>query len=253
MNTSHDQYFHDQIRRQTGLEAASMVLAECAETLGWDIAAFHVDKDAHCLPRRRDGEFIARGMGWPKDCLDGWIRRDLGRHCPAGIVSGRRSDPFAWFCEGDETEWFGSHMSPPQRQAMDHYGRYIAGGVTVPVRLNDRRIGYVSWCTRSRGSLRQGFRDTLSSVFLLSHTFIRHAESLWSPPGEPSAEALTAREVECLSWAARGKTEEEIGIILQRSRDTIHFHLRNAGLKLEAANRAHAIAIACTRGLISLN
>ncbi|MFP5305982.1 MAG: LuxR family transcriptional regulator, partial [Gammaproteobacteria bacterium] len=125
--TSHDQYFHDQIRRQTSLEAASLTLAECAESLGWDLAAFHVDKDANCLPRCRDGDFIAHAMGWPTDCLQGWVRRGFGRHCPAGIASGRRSDPFAWLCEDDA--WFDGEMLPQQREVMDYYGRYIAGGV----------------------------------------------------------------------------------------------------------------------------
>ena len=41
-------------------------------------------------------------------------------------------------------------------------------------------------------------------------------------------------------------------MLIHRSRDTVHFHLRNAAMKLDAGNRTHAVAIACTRGLISL-
>ena len=40
--------------------------------------------------------------------------------------------------------------------------------------------------------------------------------------------------------------------IVSRSRDTVHFHLQNAIRKLDANNRTHAVAIACSRGLITL-
>jgi len=67
-----------------------------------------------------------------------------------------------------------------------------------------------------------------------------------------SACNLTKREIECLTWAARGKTEEEIGMIIHRSHSTARFHLRSAIRKLGASNRSHAIAIVCSLGLISV-
>ena len=63
---------------------------------------------------------------------------------------------------------------------------------------------------------------------------------------------LTDREIECLTWAARGKTEEEIAMIIHRSHSTARFHLRSAIRKLGASNRSHAIAMVCSRGLISV-
>jgi DNA-binding CsgD family transcriptional regulator len=62
---------------------------------------------------------------------------------------------------------------------------------------------------------------------------------------------LTVREAECLTWAARGKTSEEIARVLHRSSETVEFHLSNAMLKLGARNRTHAVAIATARGLIA--
>jgi DNA-binding response OmpR family regulator len=43
---------------------------------------------------------------------------------------------------------------------------------------------------------------------------------------------LREREVETLTWAARGKTFEEIGTILSLSKRTVEFHLDNARRKL---------------------
>jgi DNA-binding CsgD family transcriptional regulator len=86
-----------------------------------------------------------------------------------------------------------------------------------------------------------------------SHVFIRHVEGLLaSQTRQRGPNQLTEREIECLTWAARGNSEDAIALELHRSRDTVHFHLQNAVRKLDANNRTHAVAIACSRGLISL-
>lgn len=53
---------------------------------------------------------------------------------------------------------------------------------------------------------------------------------------------LSTKEYECLHWVGMGKTSEEIAIILEISRHTVNFHLRNAFAKLDAPNRPAAIA-----------
>jgi LuxR family transcriptional regulator, quorum-sensing system regulator BjaR1 len=62
---------------------------------------------------------------------------------------------------------------------------------------------------------------------------------------------LTRREIECLKWAADGKTEWEISAILNVSEHTADKHLANAHRKLGAANRAQAVANAIRWGLIT--
>ncbi len=52
---------------------------------------------------------------------------------------------------------------------------------------------------------------------------------------------ISARERECLQWAAKGKTSWEISQILGVTESTIIYHLRNATRKLDAANRLHAV------------
>lgn len=61
---------------------------------------------------------------------------------------------------------------------------------------------------------------------------------------------LTRREVECLSWAANGKSEWEISQILGISEHTSEKHLLNAKTKLGTVNRVHAVAEAIRRGYI---
>jgi len=53
-----------------------------------------------------------------------------------------------------------------------------------------------------------------------------------------------------LTWAARGKTSAEIGVILDLSKRTVDFHLDNARTKLGAATRIEAAIKAVTGRLI---
>lgn len=68
--------------------------------------------------------------------------------------------------------------------------------------------------------------------------------------GDVPPARLTMREIECLAWAAQGKSEWEMSRILGISEHTAEKHLINARVKLGAVNRAHAVATAIRRGLI---
>src|ERR1700736_4927597 len=68
----------------------------------------------------------------------------------------------------------------------------------------------------------------------------------------PKQVDLREREVETLTWAARGKTFWEIGEILGLSKRTVEFHLENARRKLGVATRTQALIKAATGHLIEL-
>lgn len=69
---------------------------------------------------------------------------------------------------------------------------------------------------------------------------------------KPNCVSLSARERECLRWVAAGKTDWELSKILSISEKTAQEHVSRAIGKLNAATRAHAVAIALTGNLISL-
>lgn len=66
----------------------------------------------------------------------------------------------------------------------------------------------------------------------------------------PKRIGLREREVETLTWAARGKTFWEIGEILGLSKRTVEFHLESARRKLGVATRTQALIKAATGHLI---
>ena len=66
----------------------------------------------------------------------------------------------------------------------------------------------------------------------------------------PKLVELNDREVEVLTWVARGKTSGEIAQIVGLTKRTIDFHIDNARAKLGAATRTEAVIKATTGKLI---
>jgi DNA-binding CsgD family transcriptional regulator len=64
---------------------------------------------------------------------------------------------------------------------------------------------------------------------------------------------LSQREIDCLQWAAAGKTSYETAIIMRLSGHTVNQHLANAAGKLGAVSRTHAVAKAMRMGLLDLS
>lgn len=67
---------------------------------------------------------------------------------------------------------------------------------------------------------------------------------VWNPEMLREKLKLTFREAEILMWIARGKTNKEIGIILNSSPRTVNKHLEHVFEKLGVSTRAAAVAMA---------
>jgi len=65
--------------------------------------------------------------------------------------------------------------------------------------------------------------------------------------------ALTPREVEVLSYVARGLANKEIAHKLGTANGTIKMHVQNILEKLGASDRTHAVTIAIERGILHLD
>lgn len=74
-----------------------------------------------------------------------------------------------------------------------------------------------------------------------------HPNMVW-----PMIEDLTRREIEILSWTARGKSRKEVSVLLSLSENTVKDYYEKIQRKLNAANKTHAVSIAAALGKISL-
>jgi DNA-binding CsgD family transcriptional regulator len=61
---------------------------------------------------------------------------------------------------------------------------------------------------------------------------------------------LSPRELECLAWAAQGKTYTEIGALTNLRFGSVKTYLDSARLKLNAVNLVHAVALAISYGTL---
>lgn len=89
--------------------------------------------------------------------------------------------------------------------------------------------------------------EILELVIPHFHEALRRVSS--SSKNGPS---LTSKETEILKWVKQGKTTWDISTILMISERTVKFHVANILQKLDAATRAHAVAIALERKLIDI-
>ena len=64
--------------------------------------------------------------------------------------------------------------------------------------------------------------------------------------------SLSEREIEMLTWAARGKTSAAIAEIVGLTKRTIDFHIDNARIKLGAKTRTEAAIKAVSGRLVKL-
>ena len=86
--------------------------------------------------------------------------------------------------------------------------------------------------------------DVLFAIITARLTRVARSE-VW-----PKLVDLNDREIETLTWAARGKTSAEIAKILGLSKRTVDFHIDNARDKLGVATRIQAAVKAASGRLI---
>lgn len=77
--------------------------------------------------------------------------------------------------------------------------------------------------------------------------FMEKRSGQWNLDSVKTALGLTAREAEILMWISRGKTNKEVGLILDSSPRTINKHLEHVFEKLGVATRAAAVSMALQR------
>jgi DNA-binding CsgD family transcriptional regulator len=61
---------------------------------------------------------------------------------------------------------------------------------------------------------------------------------------------FTDREKEVMQWVKEGKSNWDLAMILDISERTVKFHVQNVEKKLNAVNRAHAVALAMDYGML---
>ena len=178
----------------------------------------------------------------PASFFDTFDERGLLRHHPLVQQALVSSEPFT------TRQIQARDLTPEQVKALEFIGTQLnlTAGFIVPVRRSGELLGVVTY---GGVNCRLGPIER-SILHLLAHTALVHALEL-KDVKEPPPTDLSPRELQCLQWASRGKTDAEIGVILGISARTARFHIENAKRKLGAATRVQAVAEAMRRHAIA--
>ena len=133
------------------------------------------------------------------------------------------------------------------REAAD-YGLRL--GIGLPIHGPAGQAGMISVATGNTSKARENLHH-LGELHLFA-SFLHEAGQRLVSTGSQEQVHLTARELDCLRWAAEGRTSWEIGQQLSIGERTVVFHLQNAARKLGVMGRRQAIAKAMSLQLIAL-
>jgi DNA-binding CsgD family transcriptional regulator len=122
-------------------------------------------------------------------------------------------------------------------------------GLSIPVRNRRGILSLVSFTSdHSYAGWNQYKTENMVKLQLLSCLIESAANINFKLP--PAPVKLSRREEQCLIWAARGKTYQEIAEILDLTFGSVKTHLDSARHKLHCMNLTHAVAVAIATGVI---
>ena len=200
-----------------------------------------------------DGTIINADLfGWIEDGQRWWQDHRLALRSPLTRACRYESEPFWVNQHSYYTRWHNSYLD--EMDLSDFKERTLIGAaIIIPVHLPFGQISANSFVPydREKENLSEEFALYGDLFGFVVRRFIAgYVEAHRSKRRIPSNCVLSKREVECLRWAAIGKTDREIGMIVGRSHATIRYHVNRASAKLGSVNRAQTVFKASQLGYL---
>ncbi|MFN4184264.1 MAG: LuxR C-terminal-related transcriptional regulator [Hyphomonas sp.] len=134
-------------------------------------------------------------------------------------------------------------------EAYRAYG--VEGAIIAPIHSPKGVIGAVVLATNDPAvDVAVIFSERGAELYMLALKFLSAYRDAVLPSADPEMVEFTRREIQCLKWAAAGKTDAEIATIMGVSAPTVRFHMTNASRKLSVSGRSQTIRLATTLGYI---
>lgn len=183
---------------------------------------------------------------YPRTWLDHHIRNKYEKIDP--VIRGVRTavTPFGWHRDAAL-----SRSSPLERRLFDEAAAFgIRCGFAIPFRDGGAAVAAMTLVADEPYAAFQRRIAVNRRTLLLMAVFV-HAYARRIIAADPIVDGvrLTPRELDCLRWAAHGKSAWEIGCILGISRRTVSFHIENAKAKLGVRTICQAVARLSAGGL----
>jgi DNA-binding CsgD family transcriptional regulator len=167
---------------------------------------------------------------------------------PIGATARVERLPFHWRASD-----YDGRCSRVQRQMFDEAAEFgLTQGITVPIRHNHGRVTTMTMVTDGAAtSFSHNVEQNRHLIHLVALHFDANITGRSGLGAGGVAPKLSPREIECLCWAARGKSTFETAAILVIARRTVVFHLENAKRKLGVATTRQAIVEALRQGALT--
>lgn len=169
---------------------------------------------------------------------EGMYRRD-----PALKAIFSKARPFTWSDIRDHA------AAADQARVFDEAGEHgLREGLVVPIHGPHGSVAGLQIMGEDP-DLDPGLRPTLHALGLMYGALGLPLSELARTP--TPQRGLSPREKECLLWAARGKSDWDIGMILGLAERTVSMHCDRARARLGARTRIQALATALRLGWIT--
>ena len=231
------------IRGIEDIHGAAVALRDVAAERGLRVAACSDIASKEPMVDGDGGIINGEIFGWMEDGERWWEDTRLALSSPLPRACRYESEAFWCNADGFRTHWRNKYLD--EMSLVDFQKRALChAAIVVPVHLSFGQIGAVSFppADRSRTDLDADFAEHGDLLSSLSRRFVAgYVSAMRTHQWMPSDCKLSKREVECLRWAAIGKTDREISLILSRSHATVRYHVHRAGEKLNSVNRSQTV------------
>lgn len=193
-------------------------------------------------------------FGWPEQLLEPWRNFNKTLRSPVLRACRVASEPFwmsrrgIWTCCRDRV------LDSIELEGCEEW---LIGNaaIVMPIRLpfGQLAVAILTSADPSKQDLSDEFDHFNRTLAPAVHRFIGSYVTVSRDQRYlPIDATLTTREIECLGWAAQGKTDYEISMILGCSHAGVRYHITRVCSKLNATNRAQSVFRACQLGYLSV-
>ncbi len=218
-------------------------LSETLKDVASEIGVSHISYIRFAQDKSADTSMFTASVTYPPEWQGRYFLKKYVNSDPI-VAHGRTAiGPFDWqtLADGD----------PSARafftDAADHgVGR---NGLSIPVRNRKGIFSLISFTSDSSRAEWEQYKHENSAKLQLLAVLIDSAANInFKLPLPPIK--LSRREEQCLIWAARGKTYQEIGEILELTFGSVKTHLDSARHKFNCMNLTHTVAVAIATGVL---
>jgi LuxR family quorum-sensing system transcriptional regulator CciR len=194
--------------------------------------------------RPAEGRAPAVALNYPSDWVEHYFDHGYQAIDPVVCYTPVMPAPYAWVELGRRFS-----LDRVETRVMEEAQEVgLRAGVSVPLHGPWGSVRVVSFASTT--GVPDPIRQLGSLQAIAAQFSITYADLTEARPRSSWLSQFSEREKECLSWAARGKSSWDIGMILGVSEFTVNFHLRKAMRKLETGNRVVAVVKAIRFGVI---